>query len=201
MAGVKGRSGGARKGAGRRPRNSSEFLISAFEKPFEKSAKSNRKKGARGGARPGSGRKLFVPTAEDRGRVKACKGFGLTDDQIAQLVLHPTTGLPISAETLRERFKVELERGHPEAIAAVANSLFMNATRNNNVSAQIFFLKTRARWTENVNVTVRRPEDMSDDELDAALVAYAGNEPAGEGATPSGASIQRATTGESPTRH
>lgn len=40
----------------------------------------------------------------------------------------------------------ELVQAAMEANAKVAGALFNNAVRNNDVAAQIFWLKTRARW-------------------------------------------------------
>jgi hypothetical protein len=48
---------------------------------------------------------------------------------------------------LRKRFRDELDRGAAEANATVAGSLFL-AAKGGNIVAQIFWLKTRARWRE-----------------------------------------------------
>lgn len=59
-------------------------------------------------------------------------------------------GLPIDPKTLRRAFRTELQAGYAEANAYVANALFENATRHNNVAAQIFWLKNRApdQWKD-----------------------------------------------------
>lgn len=99
-------------------------------------------KGRSGGSRKGSGRKPFVPTDEQRRVVEMAAAFGLTIEQILLMVINPRTKQPIGAGTLNRMFQGELDRGHPKAVFAVAASLFHNATKNMNVAAQIYFLKT-----------------------------------------------------------
>jgi hypothetical protein len=71
---------------------------------------------------------------------------------MVQLVLNPETGAPIDAKTLRKHFRHELDSGHTKADTMVAQSLFKNATTATKAFpggipiAQIFWLKTRARW-------------------------------------------------------
>lgn len=96
----------------------------------------------------------FKPSPDQRNTVKASAGFGLREDQIAQLVINPQTGRPISPVTLRAHFRAELDSGHVVATAAVAQSLFKNATTATTAFpggvpvAQIFWMKTRAGWRE-----------------------------------------------------
>ena len=54
----------------------------------------------------------------------------------------------LSSKTLRLYYSHELETAEFEANATVANSLFTMATTGGNVTAAIFWLKTRARWRE-----------------------------------------------------
>jgi hypothetical protein len=56
-----------------------------------------------------------------------------------------------TVDELENRYEVELRRAGPEALAMVGASLFA-AAKAGNVTAQIFWLKTRAGWKE----TVRR---------------------------------------------
>lgn len=71
---------------------------------------------------------------------------------MVQLVLNPDTGKPIDAKTLRKHFRHELDSGHTKADTVVAQGLFKNATTATKAFpggiplAQIFWLKTRARW-------------------------------------------------------
>jgi hypothetical protein len=58
-------------------------------------------KATRGGARAGAGRKPFEPTRGDRERVKKLVGFGLRQEEIAQVIVNRKTGKPLSEGTLR----------------------------------------------------------------------------------------------------
>jgi hypothetical protein len=53
----------------------------------------------------------------------------------------------IDPKTLRKYYRDELNLGETKANAQVAGFLF-NAAKTGNVTAQIFWLKTRARWRE-----------------------------------------------------
>ena len=53
----------------------------------------------------------------------------------------------IDAKTLRKHYRDELDLGETKANAQIAGFLF-NAAKSGNVTAQIFWLKTRARWRE-----------------------------------------------------
>ena len=64
----------------------------------------------------------------------------LPQDDIARL-------LDCAPKTLRKRFRDELDRGVAEANAIVSGSL-VSAAKAGNITAMIFWLKTRARWRE-----------------------------------------------------
>ena len=89
------------------------------------------------------GRPPYQPTEKDRQQVKTLAAMGVPDYDIAKV-------MQLSGPTLRKHFFHELESGHIEANANVAQSLFKMATDSEkpNVSAAIFWLKTRARWSE-----------------------------------------------------
>ena len=87
------------------------------------------------------GRPPHEPTDIARDTAKKLSGLGVNHDDIAKI-------LRISDETLRKYYADELLMGKVEANSEVASSLFRNATKNENVSAQIFWLKTQARWKE-----------------------------------------------------
>ena len=59
--------------------------------------------------------------------------------------ISPVVG--IDPKTLRKHYREELDLGETKANAQVAGFLF-NAAKNGNVTAQIFWLKTRAKWRE-----------------------------------------------------
>ena len=66
--------------------------------------------------------------------------YGIPADDIARVV-------GVDAKTLRKYYRDELDLGETKANAQVAGFLF-NSARSGNVTAQIFWLKTRAKWRE-----------------------------------------------------
>ena len=93
----------------------------------------------------GDGRAILLGEVVDRSGVRRdlqLKGSGRTpfsrggDGRVA-----------IDAKTLRKHYRDELDLGTAKANAQVAGFLF-NSARNGNVTAQIFWLKTRAGWKE-----------------------------------------------------
>jgi hypothetical protein len=85
-------------------------------------------------------RKHF-PTAASRRQVTDLSIAGTPAGSIAAI-------MGIGRATLWRKYKDELQTARPVAIAKVARSLFDNATKHNNVAAQIFYLKTQAGWKE-----------------------------------------------------
>lgn len=94
-------------------------------------------------AKNSGGRPPFVPSDRDRAQVKLLSAMGVPDYDIAKV-------MSLSAPTLRKYFFHELEVGHIEATAKVAQSLFKQATHAEkpSVAAAIFWMKTRAGWRE-----------------------------------------------------
>lgn len=106
----------------------------------------------------------FHPTPEQRQQVEAMIGFGLTQEQVAMLVINPNTGHGITVRTLVERFERELEIGIARANLAVVQALHRNATGRPaeydqrgqliraelppNTTAQIWWTKARMGWRE-----------------------------------------------------
>lgn len=89
------------------------------------------------------GRK-HIPDDKTRATVKALVAYGVQQDEIAAY-------LEISDRSLRTHYRRELDSGTLEANAKVAERLFKTATQGEGraaVTAQIFWLKTRARWQE-----------------------------------------------------
>lgn len=78
-------------------------------------------------------------------QVEAASGYGLTHERIAALI-------GIDPKTLRKHFRTELDVGAAKADAAVAKSLFENATKHNNVAAQIWWSKSRMGWTDKLTI-------------------------------------------------
>lgn len=99
------------------------------------------------------GRPRYEPTDKERAQCKALAGMGVPHTDIAIV-------LQISTPTLRRHFRTELDAGAIEANAKVAQSLFKQATdlQKPSVVACIFWLKTRAGWSES-GAEPRTPRD------------------------------------------
>ena len=66
--------------------------------------------------------------------------YGIPEPDIARVA-------GVDPKTLRKHYREELDLGEAKANAQVAGFL-SNAAKNGNVTAQIFWLKTRAKWRE-----------------------------------------------------
>jgi hypothetical protein len=85
-------------------------------------------------------RKAFVVNDAMRGKVRHLAGVGVRQDDIAKII-------GCAAKTLRKRLRDELDRGVAEANATISGYLFA-AAKAGNITAIIFWLKTRANWRE-----------------------------------------------------
>lgn len=88
----------------------------------------------------GKGRPKHVPTDLNRQKVKNYSASGTTVVDIAQK-------LKIDKETLYKYYRDELEDGRIDANANVAGVLYKTAM-GGNVTAAMFWMKTRAGWKE-----------------------------------------------------
>jgi hypothetical protein len=86
------------------------------------------------------GRRSHKPDPSQRRQVEAMAAYGIPEPDIARV-----TG--VDPKTLRKHYREELDLGEAKANAQVAGFLF-SAAKNGNVTAQIFWLKTRAKWRE-----------------------------------------------------
>src|SRR5688572_9289822 len=86
------------------------------------------------------GRRAHKPDPAQRRQVEAMAAYGIPEIDIAAV-------LSVDPKTLRKHYREELDLGETKANAQVAGFLF-NSARSGNVTAQIFWLKTRARWRE-----------------------------------------------------
>jgi hypothetical protein len=107
--------------------------------------------------------------------------MGVPHEDICKLIIG-THGKPIDDKTLRKHFRRELDTAAIKANQAVAGALFRMATDPKGgmkaVTAQIFWLKTRARWKETnafeADVTIHDPvRELSEDKRRAAIVEAA----------------------------
>jgi hypothetical protein len=85
-------------------------------------------------------RRAHQPDPAQRRQVEAMAAYGIPETDISRV-------LGIDPKTLRKHYRDEIDLGATKANAQVAGFLF-NSARNGNVTAQIFWLKTRAQWKE-----------------------------------------------------
>lgn len=102
--------------------------------------------------------------------VEVMVGVGVPEVGIARV-------LGIDLATLCRHHRAELETGQIIANARVAENLYRKAAGDGpqSVTAAMFWLKTRAGWSETAVTTSRvdaRIEAMSDAELDAAIAEF-----------------------------
>jgi hypothetical protein len=107
-------------------------------------------------------RKAFVIDEAMREKVRYLAGVGVRQDDIAQII-------GCAPKTLRKRFRAELDRGVAEANAAVCGYLFA-AAKAGNISAIIFWLKTRAHWREGATPDVPPPRGEGEENSQVLLV-------------------------------
>lgn len=81
------------------------------------------------------------PSDKSRAEVSALCSFGITQAEIA-------TYLDIDIKTLCKHYRRELDVGVTKANAAMAKRLFDAGVKEGSVPAMIFWLKTRAQWSD-----------------------------------------------------
>jgi len=125
------------------------------------------------------GRRAHKPDPSLRRQVEALAAYGIPETDIGRVV-------GIDPKTLRKHYREELDLGEAKANAQVAGYLF-NAAKNGNVTAQIFWLKTRAKWRETPvelkhSGSIARKDlsrkDLSEvsDEASAEIITWAASE-------------------------
>ena len=114
------------------------------------------------------GRRAHKPDTAQRRQVEAMAAYGIPEPDIARVLF-------VDPKTLRKHYRDELDLGETKANAQVAGYLF-NAAKNGNVTAQIFWLKTRARWRETPlevkhsgSIARKDLSEISDEELLATI--------------------------------
>lgn len=108
--------------------------------------------------------------------VEQLAACGIPQDDIARMIVPGG----MDPKTLRKHFRNELDSGAPKANAIIADKLFQQA-KGGNITAMIFWLKTRARWREtnhheidmnskNENTSFRiDPDDLPEEQREALL--------------------------------
>lgn len=85
------------------------------------------------------GHNKHIPTEKTKAAVESLVSFGITQEDIARY-------LEISVDTLAIHYRNELDNAVLRANAQVAGKLFKKAVVQEDLSAIIFWLKTRGRW-------------------------------------------------------
>lgn len=98
----------------------------------------------RPGTKPGAGQP-HKPTDKTRDLVRQHAIVGTRQESICAI-------LGISVPTLLKHYRQELDNARDEANAAVGGALF-NKAMSGDTTAMIFWLKTRARWKETVDIS------------------------------------------------
>jgi len=110
-----------------------------------------------------SGRKMFVPTPEQRNTVRVLVALGIPQKQICRLVLNRQTQKPLDHKTLRRRFAHEIAIGTAELHAVIgklmvatilgtpppAGTVAIHDEQSRTALLQ-FFARTKLGWTETV---------------------------------------------------
>jgi hypothetical protein len=110
-------------------------------------------------------RTAFAVTDAVRERVRYLAGVGVRQDDIARII-------GCAPKTLRKRLRDELDRGVAEANATIAGYLFA-AAKAGNITAIIFWLKTRAHWRE--RPPVDEPSSAADGESNSEVLLLPDN--------------------------
>jgi hypothetical protein len=102
-----------------------------------------------------AGRPAFKPTETERETVQAMAAYGIPQDRMVLVIRRPRGRgrvlHPISENTLRKHFRDELDTGEVMANSKVAETLYKTAVdrkHRGHVAAAIFWLKSRAGWSE-----------------------------------------------------
>lgn len=96
---------------------------------------------------------MHKPTKKTRKQVEAMAAVGISHGMIAEII-------GVAPKTLRKHYRHELDVSMARANAAVAGKLYSSAM-NGNVSAQIFWCKTRLGWRETQGLEISEREDFS----------------------------------------
>lgn len=84
----------------------------------------------------------YRPNDADRDTIRTMAAGGIPQERIARCI-----GGGITEKTLRKHYRLELDISSDRAIAVAVSNLFQQVQAGN-LTAIIFWLKTRARWRE-----------------------------------------------------
>ena len=81
------------------------------------------------------------PTENSKQLVTEFVRYGIAQEHIARR-------LDISVDSLAKHYRFELDNGLANSIQEVANALWSKAVNDKDLTAMIFYLKTRGKWRE-----------------------------------------------------
>lgn len=96
----------------------------------------------------------WEPTEEQRKQVETMSAMGIRQDDMAVII-------GVDPKTLRKHCRKELDQGSIKATMKVAQSLFKQATEQDNTAAMIFWMKARAGWSEKTKTEISAPNGLS----------------------------------------
>jgi len=81
------------------------------------------------------------PTETTRKLISEFSAFGITQERMA-------ARLGICVDTLVKHYRSEIDNGKTNAVHEIANKLYNKAVDQDDLSAQIFYLKTQGGWSD-----------------------------------------------------
>lgn len=93
--------------------------------------------------------------------VETLAGKGLTERQIGQYCGYSSATHWAKMRRENPDINAAIDRGRAKMIVKVADALIDNAIEEKNVTAQIFFLKAQAGWSDKVEIKAEVNQNMS----------------------------------------
>jgi hypothetical protein len=91
------------------------------------------------------GRLLYMPSIEDRERVRHMAATGATEDDIAAVIQMPV-------KRLKKVYRLELEQGEAQGKQQVRDKLYEIVESGKNLTALMFWVKARCGWRDTGSV-------------------------------------------------
>ena len=113
------------------------------------------------------GANAYLPTKEERIKVKFAYGLGITEQEICQCIRTPE-GRPVSLSTLRKRFKNERESGYAELKMNVRLKISQLALRARSEQTAL----NACRYLENTRFNVRETSALHVSGANGAAIEY-----------------------------
>lgn len=113
--------------------------------------------------------------------IETLAGKGLTERQIGQYCGYSSATHWAKMRRTNPDINAAIDRGRAKMIVKVADALIDNAIEEKNVTAQIFFLKAQAGWSDKVEIKAEVNQNVSFKEMsDTELLNFIQKAKAGE---------------------